>query len=210
MDWNTSLAERLLTVSLAELMEWSRIGRPERGVGWSSRFCVMNLDLSMRLFGAYSLVLVALTACIPYGFTGGGLPSHIRTVAIVPFDNQTPTPELPRELSEALRTRLHDRLGLNDASEAKASAIVRGTIQRYEVDIPIGYSANNKQATTAKRMLQLVVDIEMVDQITGKTLWQRKGLVAEGQYEERGEAAGRKQAIDRIVSDVIDGAQSQW
>ncbi|HVS61818.1 MAG TPA: DUF4136 domain-containing protein [Gemmatimonadaceae bacterium] len=164
----------------------------------------------MRPSGAYSLVLLLLTACIPYGFTGGGLPSHIRTVAIVPFDNQTATPELPRELTDALRTRLHDRLGLRDASEAKANAIVRGTIQRYEIDIPIGYSANNKQATTASRMLQLVVDIEMIDQVTGKTLWQRKGLLAEGQYQERGEATGRKLAIDRIVNDVIEGAQSQW
>ena len=164
----------------------------------------------MRPFGAYSLVLVLLTACIPYSFTGGGLPSHIRTVAIVPFDNQTATSELPRELTDALRIRLHDRLGLRDASEAKANAIVRGTIQRYEIDIPIGYSANNKQTTTARRALQLVVDIEMIDQVTGKTLWQRKGLLAEGQYQERGEATGRKLAIDRIVNDVIDGAQSQW
>jgi hypothetical protein len=164
----------------------------------------------MRPFGAYSLVLVLLTACIPYGFTGGGLPSHIRTVAIVPFDNQTATSELPRELTDALRTLLHDRLGLRDASEAKANAIVRGTIQRYETDIPIAYSANNKQTTTALRQLQLVVDIEMIDQVTGKTIWQRKGLLAEGQYPERGEATGRKQAIDRIVNDVIEGAQSQW
>jgi len=164
----------------------------------------------MRRFGAYSVVLVALTACIPYGFTGGGLPSHIRTVAIVPFENQTATPELPRELTEALRTQLHDRLGLRDASEAKATAIVRGTIQRYETDIPIGFNANNKQATTAKRLLQLVVDLELIDQVTGKPLWQRKGLVAEGQYEERGEPLGRKQAIDRIVNTLIEGAQSQW
>src|ERR1700719_5014641 len=101
----------------------------------------------MRPFGAYSVVLVALNACIPYGFTGGGLPSHIRTVAIVPFENQTATPELPRELTEALRSRLHDRLGLRDASEAKANAIVRQTMQRYDTDIPVGYSDNNKHST---------------------------------------------------------------
>jgi len=164
----------------------------------------------MLRFGVYSLVLVALTACIPYGFTGGGLPSHIRTVAILPFDNQTAAPELPRELTEAIRTGLHDRLGLRDASEAKANAIVRGTIQRYEIDIPIGYSAANKQVTTAARQLQLVVDIELLDQVTGKTLWQRKGLLAEGQYQERGEAEGRKKAIATIVQNMIDGAQSQW
>lgn len=164
----------------------------------------------MRPSGAYSLVLIGLAACIPYGFTGGGLPSHVRTVAIIPFENQTATPQLPRELAEALRSRLHDRLGLRDAAEAKANAIVRGTIQRYETDIPIGFSADNRASTTARRQLQLVVDIEMVDQVTGKTLWQKKGLLVEGQYEERGEAAGRKQAIDRVVNDVIEGAQSQW
>ena len=163
----------------------------------------------MRRSGAYSLLLL-LSACIPYGFTGGGLPSHVRTVAIVPFENQTATPELPRELTDALRSRLHERLGLRDASESKANAIVRGTIQRYDIDIPIGYSADNKQTTTARRMLQLVVDIEMIDQVTGKTLWQRKGLLSEGQYEERGEPAGRKLAIDQIVNAMIDGAQSQW
>jgi hypothetical protein len=105
---------------------------------------------------------------------------------------------------------LHDRLGLRDASESKANAIVRGSIQRYEVDIPIGYSANNRQTTTARRMLQLVVDIEMIDEVTGKTLWQRKGLLAEGEYEERGEATGRKIAMEHIVNAVIEGAQSQW
>lgn len=164
----------------------------------------------MLRFGVYSLVLVALTACIPYSFTGGGLPSHVRTVAIVPFDNQTASPELPRQLTDAIRAGLHDRLGLRDASEAKANAIVRGTIQRYEVDIPIAYSASNKQVNTAVRQLQLVVDIEMLDQVTGKTLWQRKGFLVEGQYEESGEPDGRKKAIDQIVRTMIEGAQSQW
>lgn len=164
----------------------------------------------MRRFGAYSLVLLGLTGCIPYGFAGGGLPSHVRTVAIVPFENQTATPDLQRELAEALRVRLQDRLGLREASEAKANAIVRGTIQRYETDIPIGFNAANRQTTSAHRMLQLVVDIEMVDQVTGKTLWQRKNLQAEGQYEERGELTGRRQAIDRIVNELVQGAQSQW
>lgn len=164
----------------------------------------------MRRSGAYSLVLLGLIGCIPYGFAGGGLPSHVRTVAIVPFENQTATPELQRELTDALRARLHDRLGLRDASEAKANALVRGTIQRYETDIPIGFNAANRSTTSAQRMLHLVVDIEIIDQVTGKTLWQRKNLQAEGQYPERGEAAGRKQAIDRIVNDLVEGAQSQW
>ncbi|HWL40937.1 MAG TPA: LPS assembly lipoprotein LptE [Gemmatimonadaceae bacterium] len=138
------------------------------------------------------------------------MPSHVRTVAIVPFENQTPTPELQHELTVALRARLEARLGLRDASEAKANALVRGTIHRYETDIPVGFNAANRQTTTASRMLQLVVDIEMVDQVTGKILWQRKNLQVEGQYEERGELIGRKQAIERVADQLVEGAQSQW
>ena len=162
----------------------------------------------MRRSGLVSVAL-ALTGCF-YGFSGGGLPSHVHTVAIIPFENRTPSPELQRELTESLRKELHDRLGLRDATEARANAVIRGTIQRYETDIPVGYSANNKQTTSAKRQLQITVDVEMLDQVNGKTLWQRKGMTAEGQYEERGEATGRKQAIDRIINDIIQGAQSQW
>jgi len=163
----------------------------------------------LRRSGVLS-VLLALTACLPYGFTGGGLPSHIRTVAVIPFENLTAAPELQRELAEALRSELQNRLGLRNAAEARANAVVRGTIQRYETDIPIAYSGNNTSQTSARRQLQIAVDIEMFDQVSGKVLWQRKGLTADGQYEERGVLTGRRQAIERIVNDVIQGAQSQW
>jgi hypothetical protein len=165
----------------------------------------------MRRSGACSAaaLILSLSGCL-YGFAGGGLPPKIHTVAVIPFENLTSIPEVQQELAVALRTQLKDRLGLREASETRASAVVRGTIQRYEADIPIGYSATNKNQTSARRQLQISVDIEMIDQSTGKALWQRKGLVGEGQYEERGEATGRRQAIERIVNEVIQGAQSQW
>jgi hypothetical protein len=153
--------------------------------------------------------MVTLTGCL-YGFAGGGLPTHIRTVAVMPFDNETATPELPRELQEALRQGMQARLGLRDAPEERASAVVRGTITRYELDIPVGFSANPNQATSARRRLRVLVDIEIVDQVTGKVLWQKTGVSAEGEYADRGEAEGRKQAIERIVTEIIEGAQSQW
>ncbi len=163
----------------------------------------------LRRSGVLS-ALLALSACLPYGFAGGGLPSHVRTVAVIPFENLTAAPELQRELAEALRSELQNRLGLRNAAEARANAVVRGTIQRYETDIPIAYSGNNNSQTSARRQLQISVDIEVFDQVSGKVLWQRKGLTADGQYEERGVLTGRRQAIERLVNDVIQGAQSQW
>lgn len=166
----------------------------------------------MRRSGLSRLLLIALAvACrSPYGFAGGGLPPHVRTIAVLPFENETAQAELQREVWQALRGEMQARLGVRDAPESRADAIVRGTLLRYDVDIPIAYAANTRQVTSARRKLQLVCDIEIVDQKTGKTLWQRKGLTAEGEYAENAEASGRKVALQRLVNDVIEGAQSQW
>jgi hypothetical protein len=165
----------------------------------------------MRPSGARRLLLVALcAACFPYHFAGGGLPSHIKTVAILPFDNETPATTLQAELQARMRRDVQGRLGLREAAESRADAIVRGRILRYEADVPIAYSASPAQATTARRRLHMEVDVEIVDQKTGQTLWSRKGLSAEADYAEGREADGRRQAVEKLVSDVIAGAQSQW
>lgn len=152
-----------------------------------------------------------LAACgVRYGFSEGAFPAHVRTMAILPFDNQTATPEIQAELFESMRKELQRRLGVRDASQDRADALVRGTIIAYDVDVPVAISADPRQAVSARRRLQITVDVEIVDQTNGKMLWQRKGLRAEGEYAERAETEGRRQAIARIVSDIVEGAQSQW
>lgn len=169
----------------------------------------------MRLSGAFrKLVLVAplllaAAGCL-YGFHGGGLPSHVHTIAVIPFDNQTPVTDIQREISDSLRVRLISRLGLREASEARASAVVRGTIRRYESGIPIGVDARSRGATAVQRSLQMVLDVDVVDQTNGKSLWTRKGYIVEGQYNEGEEAKGRSAAVDKLVTAIVEGVQSQW
>jgi hypothetical protein len=172
---------------------------------------------SIRRSGVYrpllalTVMLLVAAGCIPrYGFAGGGLPSHIRTLAIVPFENETPSPELPRELYEAIRRDIQPRLGVRDAPQEKADGLIRGIIRTYDVDVPIGIAANQTQPTASRRRLQITLDIQIVDQTTGKTLFERKALRAEGDYPEGDEPSGRREAIKRIVNDIVEGAQSQW
>ena len=167
----------------------------------------MPLPLPLRRL---SVALAVTTSACAYGFSGGGLPTHVRTVAVIPFSNETASPEITREVTDALREGLSKRLGLRDASEEKASAIARGTIVKYEIDVPVAYSADPNQATATRRRLQIVVDVEIYDVVAGKTIWQKKSIMGEGEYSERFEAEGRKAAINRIVNEVIEGAQSQW
>ena len=166
----------------------------------------------MKRFGALSFIvgLVALTGCLYSLSGGGGLPPQIKTVAVIPFENQTANPDLQTELHLALRKAILSQLGLREAPEGRATAVVTGTITRYEPDIAVGFSADPDRARSARRRLQLAINIDFVDKTTGKSLFKRDGLSAEGEYAEREELAGRKQAIERLVSDIIQGAQSQW
>ncbi|HEU4586946.1 MAG TPA: LptE family protein [Gemmatimonadaceae bacterium] len=158
---------------------------------------------------ALLLPILLATGCI-YGFAGGGLPPNIKTVAVLPFENQTSLAPLQQELNDRMRREVEGRLGLREASEKRADAVVRGKIVNYEPDIPVAYSSDPSRANTAQRKVQITVDVEIVEQATGKTLWSQKGLMRDGTYNEGSEADGRQDAIEKIVEDVIAGAQSQW
>lgn len=156
------------------------------------------------------VLAVMVTAACFYSFKGGGLPDHIRTIAVVPFENETPVSDVQREISDSLRSKLAKRLGLREASENRANAIVRGTIRLYQTDIPVGATAGTQAPTTSRRTVNIVLDVDVTDQVTAKSLWSRKSLSVEGQYDEGAERVGRSQAIDRIVNMIVEGVQSQW
>jgi hypothetical protein len=165
----------------------------------------------MRRFGILiaSVSLLSLTGCF-YSFAGGGLPPNIHTMAIVTFENQTPSPDLPKELYDKMRTELQKRLGVRDAPQDRADALVKGTISSFDADIPVGFSANPQQAVSARRRLQITVDVEILDQSNGKSLYTGRSLRQEADYAERAEADGRAQAIDKIVQKIIEGVQQNW
>jgi len=154
---------------------------------------------------------MAATAC-PYGFAGGGLPPHVRTVAILPFDNLTPEPLLTQEVADALREAVQGRLGLRPASEASADAVVRGTISRYQPDIPLSFKPGQvgEQVSVTARRVQLTLRVEIYDQREGRPLWVRESLIVDGEYSPGNEVEGRRKALDKLVTDIVDGAQSQW
>ena len=57
----------------------------------------------------------------PYSLNGGGLPSDIKSVAIIPFDNETASSELQHELNEALRSAFASKLGLRTGRRQDSS-----------------------------------------------------------------------------------------
>ena len=166
----------------------------------------------MRLTSGFLVTLstLAFSGCL-YGFAGGGLPPSIKTVAVLPFDNQTPEPTLTQEISRAVREAVEQRLGLRQSAEPQADAVVRGSITRYEPDLPVAYQAGEDRGVNVTgRQVQITLTVEILDQKQGKPLWQRSGLVVKGNYDPGQEAEGRRKALDDLVANIVQGAQSQW
>jgi hypothetical protein len=131
-------------------------------------------------------------------------------VAILPFDNQTAEPALTQEVNQAVREALENRLGLRLAGEQNADAVVRGRVVRYEPDIPAQFAAGQGHVDVTKRRVQLTVDVEIVNQRDGKTIWSRQSLMVDGEYTPPQEGDGRKLALQKLVTEIVEGAQSQW
>ena len=173
-----------------------------------------------RLIRGLSITLsAALLASCNYGFQGGGgFPSDIRTIYIEPFQNETVQVELDQLLFQRLTDRLPRALGARPGAEATADAVVRGRITRYE-NVGQNYvpgqqtpSGAGGQVNILTYQVTITVAIELIDRKRNVVLWDSNSLVGRGEYRRDGgqETEGREIALNHILQQIIDGAQSQW
>lgn len=171
----------------------------------------------LRIFGRSVIVRSAVLAlalslggCL-YGFQGGGgFPSHIRTVYIAPFENQTNQFDIDQEIARQLSEALPRSLGVRLAGEQAAEAIVRGRITRYD-DVARNY-VPGETTQVLQHQVEISVAIEMVDVRRNEILWDSPGVIGRGEYrpDSQPDRVGRTQAVESLVRQIIDGAQSQW
>ncbi len=164
--------------------------------------------------GPPALAAVLLCASCNYSFiSGAGLPEHVRTLAVLPFENETNRFELTQEVHEALLRQLPRALGLTQAGEETADAVVSGTIQRYELTAPLYRRGQQAESVEVlQREVVLVVSVELLDREAYTILWDQQQLRVVGQYLDASETeeVGRIEAIELLVQEIVDGAQSNW
>ena len=153
------------------------------------------------------------TACM-YSFTGGGLPSNIRTVYVDLFDNTTPYDFLRSDVQRQLQDQLPRSLGLRLASQQTADAIVRGKLSGYDEAVTnFDPSATGGRINSNQTRVQITFDAEIYDVKGDRVLWQGSSISAIGLFSrEKGETVevGRRKALEDLVQKLIEGAQSQW
>lgn len=183
------------------VLAWQRRGHHRRAV--AAAMCA----------ALASGTVLSMAGC-NYSFTAGaGFPDHIRTIAVVPFENDTNRFELTQEVHEALLRQVPRSLGLTPAGAEAADAVLSGTILRYELTAPLyrrGQEAETVQVL--QREVVLVVQVEVLDREAYTILWDQQQLRVVGQYLDASETedVGRTEALELLVQEIVDGAQSNW
>jgi hypothetical protein len=164
-----------------------------------------------RLLLLLALALVQ-SGCL-YSFRAGtGFPSYIRTVAVIPFENETTRFELTQEIHEQLLRELPRALGIRPGSEENADAVVRGVITSYNTTAPaFGAGAGGDRAQVALRQVSIMVAVEIIDLVENQILWDSRSVSGRGEFlDSEIEDVGRLEAIEALVQQIVDGAQSNW
>jgi len=171
------------------------------------------LRATVRAWTAAVAAATALSAC-NYSFrAGAGLPEHVRTLAVVPFENETARFELTQEVHQALLRQVPRSLGLTQAGEESADAVLSGAILRYELTAPLyRRGAESENLQVLQREVVMVVQVELLDRTENVILWDQQQLRVQGQYLDASETedVGRAEAVELLVQEIVDGAQSNW
>lgn len=169
----------------------------------------------MRLLASAPLALLLLLSGCVYSFTGGGLPNHIRTIAVVAFDNDSLQPLVESEVEARMQEQLPRNLGVRLAAENAADAVVRGRIVRYE-ETTASFQPNqvgpNGVIPVAQRQIRITYEAEIYDMREDRSLWRAQSQSVTGNYQPESETPDDAitRAVEELVRRVIEGAQSQW
>jgi hypothetical protein len=171
---------------------------------------------SRLLLFSWSVVMTACTliGCGVYSFSGSSLPSHIRTVAVPIFDNETLEFELANQVTDAITDRFIKDGRLKVTGETRADAVIEGRITSYENkvhnytagDVPVDY------------IVVLRVAVLFRDAVKNREIWKDEKLVVSAVYLASGgsgdglndEESARTQAISELSEDVLARTMEQW
>jgi len=156
--------------------------------------------------------LIAGLAC-SYPFSGSSVPSHIKTIAVPTFRNETLQPGLERELTNAVIDVFLDDNRLNIGGMGNADAVVEGRVLQYDHSVfGIG---NTDQAQEYRVTIKLAVVVK--DRVKGKDLWSKDAMVAQSNYRvdaaagnRASETEARADAVRKLAEDVLANTLEEW
>ena len=166
---------------------------------------------NIRLKLVDGLVLLTIFSiiggCGVYSFSGSSIPPHIKTVAVPLFEDNTAELGVDQQLTDAIIDAITRDNTLKIAGPRAGDSVVRGTILR--VEDRAGQYDENENASDFRVTLNVKVVFEDVK--NRNVLWEQT-FSQWGAYDnsETSREDGIQEAIDKIVTDVLNRMVSGW
>ena len=142
------------------------------------------------------------------------LPSHLKTIAIPVFRNETTEYNLEQAITQAVIDRFVVDNHLRVVGEREANLLLRGSITHYKNSI-FGFTTGD-EATEYR--VTISVSVLLKDQVKNREMWSEDDLIKTANYfvvdvpgqPARTELDGRKDAISKIAEEILARTVEGW
>ncbi len=161
------------------------------------------------LFTLSILMAVLVSAC---GYsTKGLLPTHIKTVYVEPFTNNTYESQLETDFTNVLTNRFINDGNLKVAKKEEADLIVTGTLLDFRRE-PLRHDADRE---VEEYRIVIISDVSVEDATRQKLMWEENNFGGDSSYFTSGtlattEQAARDAAIEDLARRIVNRTVEDW
>ena len=156
------------------------------------------------------LLCVSFVGCGVYTFSGSTLPSHLKTVDIPLFTNQSLQPGVAEDITAKLNSKVQEDNLLKPVSQNSDATII-GKVLSYD-NRPYTYGSKSvRNVDVSSYSVKISVEVEFLDNKKDKTIY--KGVITEeGIYDFEGETeeVGKERAVEKIIDKIMQNSVQSW
>ena len=142
------------------------------------------------------------------------LPSHLKTLAIPVFVNNTVEFALADDITQAMVAGFLADRHLRIVQERDADAVLRGTVAAYRNQV-FGYTSTER---ATEYEIVLTVQVSFRDMIKNRDVWKEDALTVRTTYNvvpvgtepAKTEADGRKDVIQKLTDQIVSRTVQGW
>lgn len=161
-----------------------------------------------------AVLVLGLGAGCAYSTSPALLPTHVQTIAIPVFENQTSEYTLEREITDAVIQKFVEDNHLKVVDERSAASVLRGVVREYRNSV-FGISDGVR---AEEYRVSIGVSVVYKDVVKNREVWADESLIRTANYYVQNvpgqtaqtELDGRKQAIAKIADEILSRTVQGW
>ena len=164
---------------------------------------------TLRIGLVLVLLAAALSGCWYYSTSGSLLPSHIKSVAVPLFSNETTWEYgIKEKLTDAVIDAFTRDNTLRVEGERSADSVIRAAIVAIQ-KVPFTYT---REELVQEYKMQIFLTVQFEDLGKKKIIWEEESMEGWGTYSAEGEEwqTGIDRAIEKLASDIVNKTVAGW